>query len=157
MINEEQSQSYIYLIPFSIYTIEHNRLWPAGLPRTMEIDNLPSLPSEKSVRLETGGDLKAIFCIKISEFIISKKINEMDGLKHIGILIIGWFFIGVGILGLFLPLLPGILFIMIGLAILSSRSALVKRFLNHIKERYPHHHERIEILRRKTRHLFKKD
>jgi len=81
----------------------------------------------------------------------------MDGLKHIGILIIGWVFIGVGIIGLFLPLLQGILFIVIGLAILSTRSELVKQFLHHIKERYPHHHERIEIMKKKIRHLFKKD
>ncbi len=81
----------------------------------------------------------------------------MDGLKHIGILIIGWIFIGVGIIGLFVPILQGILFIMIGLAILSSRSALIKRLLNHIKERYPHHHERIEIMKKKIRHLFKRD
>ena len=75
----------------------------------------------------------------------------MKGLKKIGMLIIGWVFIGLGILGLFLPLLQGILFIMIGLAILSSRSEMVKRFLKHLEERYPQHHNRIEIWREKIR------
>jgi uncharacterized membrane protein YbaN (DUF454 family) len=75
----------------------------------------------------------------------------MKGLKKIGMLIIGWVFIGLGILGLFLPLLQGILFLMIGLAILSSRSEMVKRFLKHLEERYPRHHNRIEIWREKIR------
>jgi len=81
----------------------------------------------------------------------------MNGLKNIGLLIIGWFFVGLGIIGLFLPILQGILFLIIGLAILSSRSELVKRFLKHIEERYPHLHERVEIWREKIRNWFKKD
>ena len=81
----------------------------------------------------------------------------MDRLKKIGILIIGWSFIVLGILGLFLPILQGILFIMIGLAILSSRSELVKKFLRHLEERYPQHHERVEIWREKIRNFFRKE
>ena len=81
----------------------------------------------------------------------------MNGLKKIGLLIVGWLFIGLGILGLFLPLLQGILFIMIGLAILSSRSELVKRFLKHLETHYPRQHERVEIWREKVRNWFKKD
>ena len=77
--------------------------------------------------------------------------------KKIGILIIGWFFIVLGILGLFLPVLQGILFILIGLSILSSRSALVKRFVNRIEERFPHHFEQIEIWREKIRNWFGKN
>jgi uncharacterized membrane protein YbaN (DUF454 family) len=79
----------------------------------------------------------------------------MNKFKKIGILILGWIFIGLGILGLFLPILQGILFIMIGLAILSSRSKWVKRFLKHIEERYPHQHERMVIGREKIRNWFK--
>jgi uncharacterized membrane protein YbaN (DUF454 family) len=81
----------------------------------------------------------------------------MDEFKKIGILIIGWLFIVLGILGLFLPLLQGILFILIGLSILSSRSTLVRHFLKHIEERFPHHFERIEIWKEKIRNLFKKN
>ena len=81
----------------------------------------------------------------------------MNEFKKIGLLILGWFFIGLGIIGLFLPILQGILFIMIGLAILSSRSQLIKRFLKHLEERYPHHHARMEKLREKFRHWFKKE
>jgi uncharacterized membrane protein YbaN (DUF454 family) len=81
----------------------------------------------------------------------------METFKRIGILIIGWFFVGLGILGLFLPILQGILFIMIGLAILSSRSEMVKRWLKHLEERHPHLHERMEKWREKIRKWFKKD
>jgi uncharacterized membrane protein YbaN (DUF454 family) len=83
--------------------------------------------------------------------------DGMSRIKKVGFLIIGWFFIGFGIIGLFLPILQGILFIMIGLAILSSRSRLVKGFLKHLEERHPHLHERVEIWREKFRNWFKKD
>jgi uncharacterized membrane protein YbaN (DUF454 family) len=81
----------------------------------------------------------------------------MNGLKKIGLLIIGSLFIGLGIIGLFLPIVQGILFTIIGLAILSFRSEIVKRFLKHLEERYPRHHERVEIWREKIRNFFKKD
>lgn len=80
----------------------------------------------------------------------------MDRIKKLGVLVIGWVFIFLGILGLFLPILQGILFIMIGLAILSSRSELIKRFLRHLEEHYPHHHKQVEIWREKMRNWFKR-
>jgi uncharacterized membrane protein YbaN (DUF454 family) len=81
----------------------------------------------------------------------------MDKFKRIGILIIGWIFIGLGILGLFLPVLQGILFIMIGLAILSSRSEMIRRFLKHLEERYPHQYERMAARKERIKHWFKKN
>jgi uncharacterized membrane protein YbaN (DUF454 family) len=80
----------------------------------------------------------------------------MDEFKRIGILIIGWIFIGLGILGLFLPILQGFLFIMVGLAILSSRSELVRRFLRYLEKRYPQQHARMVHWRTKIRSWFKK-
>jgi uncharacterized membrane protein YbaN (DUF454 family) len=80
----------------------------------------------------------------------------LDSIKKIGLLIIGWLFIVLGIIGLFLPFLQGILFILIGLAILSSRSELIKRLLKQLEERYPHHHQQIENWREKIRGWFKK-
>jgi uncharacterized membrane protein YbaN (DUF454 family) len=81
----------------------------------------------------------------------------MHAIKKLGLLIIGWLFIALGILGLFIPILQGILFIMIGLAILSSRSEMIKRFLKHLEERYPRHHEKMEIWKEKVRSWFKRD
>jgi len=80
----------------------------------------------------------------------------LGAIKRIGLLIIGWLFIGLGVIGLFLPFMQGILFILIGLAILSSRSEIIRRFLNHLEERYPHLHERVEKWKAKIRDWFKK-
>jgi len=81
----------------------------------------------------------------------------MESIKRIGLLIIGWLLIVLGIIGLFLPILQGILFILIGLAILSSRSETIKRLLKHLEERYPQHHEKIEVWKERLRKWFKKD
>ena len=51
----------------------------------------------------------------------------LNAIKKVGSLITGW------------------LFILIGLAVLSSRSEVIKWFLKHLEERYPQHHERVEI------------
>ena len=80
----------------------------------------------------------------------------MKGVKHILILVIGWLFIALGILGLFLPFLQGILFLIIGLAILSTRSELIRRFLSALEKRYPHHYEHIHAWRVKMTGWFKK-
>jgi hypothetical protein len=81
----------------------------------------------------------------------------MNEFKKIGLLIIGWIFIGLGILGLFLPVLQGILFIMIGLAILSSRSKTIRRFLTYLEKRYPQQYQRVVAWRLKIRSWFKKN
>lgn len=80
----------------------------------------------------------------------------MNKIKKIALIILGWLFIFVGIIGLFLPFLQGILFIMIGLAILSSRSETIKRFLKHIEERHPQHHERITAWKQRMKGWFDK-
>jgi uncharacterized membrane protein YbaN (DUF454 family) len=86
-----------------------------------------------------------------------KWVDRLMEFKKIGILIVGWLFIGLGILGLFLPVLQGILFILIGLSLLSSRSTCVRRFLKHIEEHFPHQFKRIETWKEKIRSWFKKD
>jgi uncharacterized membrane protein YbaN (DUF454 family) len=79
-----------------------------------------------------------------------------ERLKRIGILLLGWFFVVLGIVGLFLPILQGILFLMIGLAILSSRSQTVRRFLKYLEDRYPQYYERVETWRERVGHWRKK-
>ncbi len=80
----------------------------------------------------------------------------MDGFKNIGLLVLGWTFVGLGILGLFLPILQGILFIMIGLAILSSRSKTIRRLLDYLERKYPNHYEKLVAWKKKVRSWFKK-
>ncbi len=49
----------------------------------------------------------------------------------------GWFFVVLGIAGLFLPVLQGILLILIGLLILSSEYAWAQRLLTRVRQRLP--------------------
>jgi len=76
--------------------------------------------------------------------------------KKILTFIIGWFFILLGVLGLFLPILQGILFIAIGLLILSKESRWAKRVFVKLRRRYPEQHEKLEKFRRKFFSLFKR-
>ena len=51
--------------------------------------------------------------------------------------IVGWTFIVLGIAGLFLPVLQGILFLMIGLIILSSEYAWAHGFVERLRRSFP--------------------
>lgn len=57
--------------------------------------------------------------------------------KHLIIQLVGWAFIVVGIIGLFLPILQGVLFILIGLIILSAEYHWARRLLEIVKRRFP--------------------
>jgi uncharacterized membrane protein YbaN (DUF454 family) len=58
-------------------------------------------------------------------------------LKRWGILAVGWAFILLGIAGLFLPILQGILFLLIGLFILSTEYVWAHHLLLKLKQRFP--------------------
>ena len=57
--------------------------------------------------------------------------------KRVIVLALGWAFILLGIAGLFLPILQGILFLLIGLAILSTESRVARYCLLRLRRRYP--------------------
>lgn len=61
----------------------------------------------------------------------------MRHFKRFGVLALGWAFILLGIVGLFLPVLQGILFLLIGLVILSSEYVWAHRLLLKLKQRFP--------------------
>jgi uncharacterized membrane protein YbaN (DUF454 family) len=68
-------------------------------------------------------------------------------LRHV----LGWFFVALGIVGLFLPLLQGILFILVGITILAPEIPLFRRLLSELQRRYPLAFEKVESLRKKYR------
>jgi uncharacterized membrane protein YbaN (DUF454 family) len=53
------------------------------------------------------------------------------------LLLTGWGFILLGIAGLFLPILQGVLFLVIGLVILSSEYVWAYRLLQKLQKRFP--------------------
>ncbi len=59
------------------------------------------------------------------------------GLRHWLLVGLGWGFVVLGIIGLFLPVLQGILFLGIGLVLLAGSSPLARRLLDRLRDRYP--------------------
>ncbi|HEV7667009.1 MAG TPA: PGPGW domain-containing protein [Thermoanaerobaculia bacterium] len=69
---------------------------------------------------------------------------------RIGVFIVGWILILVGIAGLVLPGIQGVLTIVTGAALLSLDNDLIYRMMRRAFLRWPHLWERIESLREKT-------
>jgi len=64
-------------------------------------------------------------------------------IKHVAIFGLGWLFIALGVLGLFLPVLQGILFLLIGVSLLSMVSATARLVRMRIGRRFPALHRRL--------------
>jgi uncharacterized membrane protein YbaN (DUF454 family) len=71
--------------------------------------------------------------------------------KRVVVLALGWGFILLGIVGLFLPILQGVVFLLIGLALLSSESEIARRILHRVRERYPGLSERLDLAEARAR------
>lgn len=70
--------------------------------------------------------------------------------KRVVILLVGWGFIFLGILGLFLPVLQGVLFLVIGLVILSSEYAWAHRLLQRLIQKFPGISRHIDAAKKKA-------
>lgn len=77
---------------------------------------------------------------------------------RLGKLVLGWAFLVLGVLGLFLPVLQGVLFLAIGLAILAPEQEWAHRLLHWARHRFPRFahifdlaHHKAEIWLRKLR------
>ena len=57
--------------------------------------------------------------------------------KRILVLIVGWGCILLGVVGLFLPVLQGVLFLLIGLIVLSSEYVWAHHLLAKLRQRFP--------------------
>lgn len=70
--------------------------------------------------------------------------------KKAVVLVVGWGFILLGIAGLFLPVLQGILFLMIGLVLLSTEYVWAHHLLAKIRSRFPKATEAADHAREKA-------
>ena len=66
--------------------------------------------------------------------------------------VLGWTLIGLGILGLFLPILQGILFLAIGVALLAPSVPAMQRLRDWFYRRFPHTRGALKRLRRRFHH-----
>lgn len=56
----------------------------------------------------------------------------------------GWSCIVLGVAGLFLPVLPGILLLLVGLTILSAEHQWARRWIQRLQERFPTADQKIQ-------------
>jgi uncharacterized membrane protein YbaN (DUF454 family) len=72
-------------------------------------------------------------------------------LKRIAIYAVGWAFIILGVLGIVLPILQGVIFLLIGLYILSSVSPRAARMLIRLRKRFPRVSDQFERARARAK------
>jgi len=71
--------------------------------------------------------------------------------RRVAVLVLGWILIAFGIVGLFLPVLQGVLFILLGLYVLSRESEIARRWLHRIRESHSGLDEKLKQWGRKWR------
>jgi uncharacterized membrane protein YbaN (DUF454 family) len=75
-------------------------------------------------------------------------------MRKTAVQLIGWLFLIAGIAGLFLPFLQGILFIFVGLVILSSQFEWARKTLVKARKRFPKMAEPLDRFLQKMRKRF---
>jgi uncharacterized protein len=57
--------------------------------------------------------------------------------KRVALLVAGWMFLVLGAAGLIVPVLPGVVFLLLGLSFLSLEYAWARRWNSHLLRRFP--------------------
>jgi uncharacterized protein len=71
--------------------------------------------------------------------------TNRERLERLLLLTLGWALVALGVVGLFLPVLQGVLFILAGLSILSHESKTAQRWLERLRRRFPKADERLHL------------
>jgi uncharacterized membrane protein YbaN (DUF454 family) len=58
-------------------------------------------------------------------------------MKRAALIVVGWMFLLAGAAGLVLPIIPGIVFLLVGLSILSVEYAWARRWIGALRRRFP--------------------
>ena len=75
-------------------------------------------------------------------------------MKRILLEVGGWALIVLGIAGLFLPILPGLLFLLIGLTVLSANHHWARLWIDRLREHFPRADAQLQrFLRKHFRHI----
>ncbi len=76
---------------------------------------------------------------------MQKRVNSF--IRHL----LGWIFIALGIIGCFLPILQGVLFLFVGTIILAPEVPFFGRQLHRFRHRYPHIFQKARVMIRRSR------
>ena len=68
----------------------------------------------------------------------------------------GWVFIALGVAGLFLPFLQGVLFLLIGITILSTEYIWARNLLHKLRERFPSLSSRLDAAKGRAQESLKR-
>jgi uncharacterized membrane protein YbaN (DUF454 family) len=72
-------------------------------------------------------------------------------MRRVAVLVLGWALIAFGIVGLFLPFLQGVLFILLGLYVLSRESETARGWLHRVRDSHPGLDEKLKQWGKKWR------
>lgn len=78
------------------------------------------------------------------------------GIKITSLWIVAGILILIGITGMFLPIIPGILLILLGIYLLSKVSVSVKTRTDRVRARFPRFHHHLSAFEEKMERLFKR-
>ena len=79
-----------------------------------------------------------------------------EQIKTALILILGWGFVVLGFIGLFLPILQGIIFILVGLYLLAKRSKFARKLLQRLYHRFPRLATQLKLAQHKGEDFIKR-
>jgi uncharacterized membrane protein YbaN (DUF454 family) len=65
--------------------------------------------------------------------------------KRLAFIVAGWVLLMLGVLGLFLPILPGVLLLVVGLSILSVEYAWARRWMITLLHRFPATQKKLQV------------
>ena len=66
-------------------------------------------------------------------------------MKRVAFNVAGWFLLMLGVVGLFLPVLPGVLLMVVALSILSLEYAWARRWMTTLLHRFPATEKKLQV------------
>jgi uncharacterized membrane protein YbaN (DUF454 family) len=77
-------------------------------------------------------------------------------MKRVAKVAVGWFFLVLGVIGCFLPILQGFLFMAVGLFFLAEESPFIKKYIDRLERKYPEQTQKVHEFRNAVKHKLRK-